>query len=265
MNTEFLPAIVEDALEENRSLLPALQRGRASMGQVLAFCHNFRIAGIGKLFLTDDPEPLRWHLHQSGAAFAHFLGGPGQEPPPGSKLHPFLDAIAAKDFSSAEKVARHARRTWAHGFEYEEDFLFVEFLMQHFFLGGTPEACQNLLLRYEEALQGAEDMRLPVCRALLNSDPPAFDEALCLYLDERSLRFELVASRQTQPPALLLTERHFSVAGLALLQLAERKHLESAPDHLHVPSTARAMTGAQPFRPDSWAHIDREWPLTPRT
>ncbi|MCY1083209.1 Imm49 family immunity protein [Archangium lansingense] len=255
MNTEFLPAFVEDALEENRALVPALQRGRASVGQVLAFCHNFRIAGIGKLFLTDDPEPLRWHLHQSGAAFAHFLGEPGQEPPPGSKLHPFFDAVAAGDFSSAEKMARHARRSWARGFEYEEDFLFVELLMQHFFLGSPPEACQKLLLRYEEALQGADDTRLPVCRALLDSDSRAFDEALGLYLEDRSLRFELVASRQTQPPALLLTERHFSVVGLALLQLAERKHLETASDHLHVPSTARALTGAQPFRPDSWAHI----------
>ncbi|MFY0527362.1 Imm49 family immunity protein [Archangium gephyra] len=255
MNTEFLPAIVEDALEENRSLLPAIQRGRASVGRMLAFCHNFRIAGIGKLFLTDDPEPLRWHLHQSGAAFAHFLGGPGQEPPPSSKLHPFLDAIAAGDFSSAEKMARHARRAWARGFEYEEDFLFVEFLMQHCLLGAAPEACRNLLLRYEETLQGAEDTRLPVCRALQDSDSRAFDEALSLYLEDRSLLFELVSSRQTQPPALLLTERYFSIVGLALLRLAERKHLETAPDYLHVPSTARAMTGAQPFRSDSWAHI----------
>jgi hypothetical protein len=61
------------------------------VGRVLAFCDNFQIVGIGKLLLTDDPEPLHWHLHQSGAAFAHFLGGPGQEPPPSSKFRSDLN------------------------------------------------------------------------------------------------------------------------------------------------------------------------------
>lgn len=254
MNAEILPAIIEEAIQENRDRLPALLSGRGAEKEFLGFCHNLRVAGIGKLFLEDEGGPLVWHLHQSGAAFAHYLAETRREPPPSNKLRPFFDAVAAGDFTSAERIARRARRAWAKGLEYEEDFLFVEFLMQHFFLGGSAADGHGLLARYEAALGAAEDARLPICRALLDLDARAFDEGLSLYLESRSIHFEAVASRQSLPPDVLVTERYFSLEGLALLRLAESKGLPVSPDHLHVPSTAREAR-REPFRPDSWTHL----------
>lgn len=237
MSSEFLPVFVRNALAASRVLLPRLQPGVASLEDTLACCGHLRIAGIGSFFLTGDPEPLHGYLRQSGQAFAAFLSRVEDGMKRTSRSLPFFDALAAGDVTTAATVARLSRHTWAEGEEYEEDFLFVEFLMQSFFLGASRETSERLLGRYEQVLQGADDIRLPLCRALLERDSAEFDTLLKGFLVERADGYE--ARFESEPPEILATEALLSVEGLGLVLLAERWGMQVEEDYLHVPSLAR--------------------------
>ncbi|WP_426756610.1 Imm49 family immunity protein [Myxococcus sp. Y35] len=251
MASRFLPAVIENALHQSRALLPVLVRGAGGARHVLTFCDNLRIAGIGALFLTGTSEPFLLRLQQSGRAFAHYLRGAANDDVRLSRSRPLLDAIGAGDFDGAALIARHARRAWAQGEEYEEDFLFIEFLIQHGVLEAPVSACEDLLTRYERALRGAEDLRFDVCRALLAADAESFNEALALYLSDRKERLEAQAETSPFPEEFLATEWSFSLEGLVLARLAERRGLETEEDYLHVPSLARARSRTPPGE-DSW-------------
>lgn len=253
MSAVYLPVYVQNALEDNLELLPRIRAG-APQRQVLAFCQNFRIAGIGKLFLDGSPDPLRFHLHQSGRAFAYFLAHAPEESLLGSKALPFFDAFAAEDFQGAEEIARRSRRTWARGKEYEEDFLFVEFCMQHACLGASRSTLDALLKRYEQTLEGSEDFRLEVCKALLDAREDAFNAALEQYLEARSDEWTEFEENGSVTPEAIVTEGRFSVEGLSLVHMAERQGLTTQSDYLHIPSLARK--GRPPvFEARSWERI----------
>jgi hypothetical protein len=255
MASKFLPAVIENALDENQRLRRRLVRGEVRSHHVLTLCDNFRIAGIGSLFLTGTSEPFLRHLHQSGRAFAHYLRNAGNTEVRLSRSRPFFDAVGAGDFDGAALIARHARRSWAHGEEYEEDFLFIEFLIQHGVLEAPVADCEDLLARYERALKGAEDLRLDVCRALLQADPEAFNQALAVFLSDRKEQLEKQAETTPFPEEFLATEWHFSLEGLALVRLAERKGLETEEDYLHIPSIAREPARVR-LSEDSWMEAD---------
>jgi hypothetical protein len=254
MTSKFLPIFVDNALAENEELLSEVLSARCPLGTIVTFCRNFRIAGIGDLFLTATSRTFHQRLHQSGRAFAHFLSRAEEARQRTSRALPFFDAIACGDLEGAGLIARDARHTWAQGEEYEEDFLFVEFLMQHFFLRASSEDCQALLKRYAKALQDAEDIRLEICRALLEKDEQAFGKSLEQFLLEREDYYELLAEQESVEDEERFTEGLLSVEGLALVRLGESQGLATEEDYLHIPSIAREPppTG---LPPDSWRRI----------
>jgi hypothetical protein len=115
MTSEFLPVFVQNAVEENEELLPDVVAGRADFQTILEFCQNFRMAGIGALFLGSAPKVFRQLLHHSGRAYAHFLTHADKGSTLTSKALPFFDAVASGDFDGASLIARGSRRSWAQG------------------------------------------------------------------------------------------------------------------------------------------------------
>jgi len=251
MNSGFLPAYGRNALYDCRKLLPRVLQRKVAFQEVLAFCRGLRVAGIADFFLRADAEALLLRLQQSGRAFAYFLAGAPEEVKVSSRSLPFFDAIASGDLEAAKEIARLSRRSWAEDEEYEEDFLFVEFLMQCFFLGAEAGLLQALLKRYREALVGTEDVRLRLCEALVQRDGPGFHESLVQFLSERADSFE--GQEDFEAPEVLATEALFSVEGLALLRLAGLEGLSTEEDYEGVPSLARAEnTAGAP--PEAWQH-----------
>ncbi|MBN1208015.1 MAG: immunity 49 family protein [Myxococcaceae bacterium] len=255
MTSQFLPVFVSNALAENQEeLLPEVLSNRCTLRAILTFCQNFRIAGIGEFFLTANPRELHLRLHQSGRAFAHFLSRADDSLKRTSRSLPFFDALSAWDLEGAALIARHSRRTWVQGEEYEEDFLFVEFLMQHLFLRASATDCKALLARYEKALQDADDIRLELCRALLENDEEAFGQSLERFLSERNDHYEALAQEDGIPEELRFTEGMLSVEGLALVRLADARGLATEEDYLHIPSIAREKPPGG-LSPDAWRRI----------
>ncbi len=252
--SEFLAVYVENALDANEEALARLSLGVPAMKALLDFCWNYRVAGIGFLLLSGTSDEFRRRLHQSGRAYAYFLPLLPEAAKLGSRSVPFFDAIAAGDLDTAGEIARHQRHTWAQGEEYEEDFLFFEYLMRRFFLDATEAACGALLDRWEVALQGSKDPRLDVCRALQVHDADAFDAGLEAFLAERAAKYDRLIDRELLSGAEADTETKLSVEGLALVRLAGRAGVPTKDDYPGVPSIARDDTPlALPL--DSWRSV----------
>lgn len=239
MASKFLPVILKNALILNQDALPRFLSGKLDARRVLAFCENYRVLAIGSLLLTGRSKHFSFFLPQSGRAFSHYLAHAGAAGPRLSLYAPFFDAVGAGDFEGAADIARRSRGSWAQGEEYEEDFLFVAFLMRHFFLEAPVAECEDLLARYERALQGAEDLRLDLCRALLQGDSEAFNDALTRYLEDRKTTQDKRSETTVLSEEEKATWAHVSIEALALVRLAERKGLETEEEYLFVPSIAR--------------------------
>lgn len=254
MTSKFLPVHVSNALGEAEELVPALEAGRMDLDEVLRLCRLFRIAGIGSLFLEGEPDELQRRLAQSGRAFAHW----SERAPDAQKVAslglPFFDAVAAGDLDGAAAIARASRRTHARGEEYEEDFLFVEWLMQRFFLGADAAALEQLLGRWDDALQGADDPRLDLCRALAARDARAAGQALTRFLEDREDVFLEQAESDSLDADVADTEAAFSVEGVALARLADGLGLRVGAEFPFVPAVARMATPIQ-VAPDAWRKL----------
>ena len=239
MSSKFLPAFIEGARSLNAGLAPRVRERKAAPNEVLDFCRNHRVGAIGMLLLLGDADAFRLHLYKSGRACLHFLEGVTESPFVLSRTVPFFDALAAGDFEGARGIARRSRRTWARGVEYEEDFLYMDFLMGHFFRELTGTAAEELLQRYEQALQGTEDVRLETCRALLARRGDSFDAALEQMMTGRGARQARLRAKGSISEESWATECQVSIEGLALVALAERAGLEVRQNQLFVPSLAR--------------------------
>ncbi|RYZ41452.1 MAG: hypothetical protein EOO71_11910 [Myxococcaceae bacterium] len=254
MASKFLSVFIDNALGENEEQLPAFISGRGGLKEALRFCQNFRIAGIGSLLMSGTPTRLQECLHASARAFVHFANSSPEEQALTSRVEPFFDAVACGDTEAAQELARLSPRVCDRTREYEEDFLFVRFLMDHFFLGLDVREGKVLLERYEEVLEGSEDLRLAVCQALLSADADRFDEALSRLMESREARFRRLREKESVAEEVLATEGYVSVEGLALVRCAVSKGLHPLEDHLFIPSVAREQVGLR-FRPDSWKHF----------
>jgi hypothetical protein len=254
MTTEFLPIHMANALTDNFRRVGTVLRRQASREFVLEFCLNFRIAGIADLLLTARSEDFLRRAHQSGRAFLYFLEGAGDSAKLTSRSEPFFDAIAATDFDGARAIAMASRRTWRKGEEYHEDFLFVDFVMKHFFLGAPDSECQEILELHEQVLEGADDTRLGVSQALFRGDAQLFEVALLDHLTARKRHFRGLMDSGAVSPEIACTEAHLSVEGVALTRLAERKGMATHSDYPQVPSIARDLPRAA-FAPDAWTLV----------
>ena len=171
-----------------------------------------------------------------------------------SRAEPFFDAVACEDIEAARELSRLCPQEPYTSREYEEDFLFVRFLMDRFFLGRSACEGQALLDRYERALEGSTDTRLEVCRALAAVDCAEFDRALTLMMEEREVRFQKLREKESVAEEVLATEGYVSVEGLALVRLAVLQGMEPRGDFLFIPSVARDKVRLR-YRPDSWKHL----------
>lgn len=256
MTSKFMQIHVSNALSDNEDAIAAGIGGAGtSLRAMLEFCTNYRVLGIGAFFLYGDAICFGKYLYKSGRAFLHFLGAADDAVKVTGRSKPFFDAICAVDFDGAREIALRSRRTRSPDYEYEEDFLFVHFLMRRFFEGCPDDEARDLLDRWDKALEGAADERLGVCKALLAKDDEAFDEAIDLFLSAEEARYDDLAESESLTDAILSTEGKLSVEGLAMVRLAERSGMKTRRDYLFIPSLVRPLSPPT-WPPDIWTIAD---------
>ncbi|MFY0526215.1 Imm49 family immunity protein [Archangium gephyra] len=256
MSNKFLPVFVSNARYGNQKLLLRLLQGGGSPQELLTFCHNHRLIGIGSLLLLCDTETFQSHLYRSGRAFLA-LGAPadGAWPLALSRAAPFFDALAAFDLEGARELATRAPQSRRADSEYEEDFLYVRFLMDYCLLDQPQQEARQTLERFEAVLQGSEEPRLEVCQALLEREEERFQEALQRMVSAQSRRYAHLRERGRLTQETWATDAKVCVEGLALGVLAERMGLRMPGEHPSLPGVARCHQ-APTAPPDAWKTDD---------
>jgi Immunity protein 49 len=255
MPPTYLPLAVKSAAMLISKMLPDIIGGRPTLESALYLSEMYRRMAVGFLLMSGTPDAYYTHLFRSGRSFAYFLEITDDARKATSKAAPFLDAIACNDIQGATLIAELSRRQWNPDKEYEDDFLYVDFLMQKFFLRADRTALGRILDRYEVVLDGAEDFRLDLCKALLAETQRPFDNAIAAFVDDASARLQRLRKADELNPDEAATTVHVSTELLAWLRLAGGIGFTLQRNYPMAPEPAMMFGRARLPTPDAWMTI----------
>ena len=238
MTSQMLPMIMANAEYDLNKGLPFVQQGDANKKIYELVCRAYRVRGICRLFLEGLPGPLHADLQNSGKTFLQYLKSARDDELVTSKGTPFFDSIAGNDFETARQIAAHSRHTWNNDEEYEDDFLYVDFLMKHFFMDGGEDEIEKILQKFADLVGDESSPRLDVCQAFVNRDGQAFDEALGDLILEYQAYYQEGFSRDEILEEVWATEGHLFIEGLALIRMGELLKMPVQKEYAHIPSMA---------------------------
>lgn len=184
--------------------------------------------------LRKSADVRRYYLHRVAAAdstgdplFA-LSNGPA-----------FFDALAARDFDTADEIAAASSQDWQKDSEYEDDFCFYKFFHLLVAPGHNDPTLKQILARFEAAVEGEQSARLQVCGALLSGDQQAFESSIDALLEERAAELEFEEERFFTDRIVFDVKRHIYVEGLAILNVADRLGLETREEYRYCPQLCR--------------------------
>jgi len=170
-------------------------------------------------------------LAQAGIERAHHLVSGCYEP--------LLDAIAAGDMPLVHDIEQLSPADFRPPDEYEDDYCYAQ-ILQRLCRDSVPEAdLPTLLDRFVSYLEGNENPRLLICRALVERNEGAFAEAFDTFLAAVQQSIDEKIARGQLEDVHVLAQRLVSVEGLAILRLAGRRGIPTASEYLYCPSLAR--------------------------
>lgn len=154
---------------------------------------------------------------------------------------PLLDAIAAGDMRLAGEIEELSPPDFRPPDEYEDDYCYAQ-ILQRLCREPVPEAdLQPLIDRLDRYLDGDNNPRLPICRALAERDAEAFASAFADFLSAVEEKIQRNIARGQLEDVHVLAHRSVSVEGLAILRLADRRGITTEEEYLFCPSLARRL------------------------
>lgn len=252
MASSLLPVIASNADHQLQAALGLHARRQLPSDRMYMIWKAYRVRGICMLFLECDQEAFHKDLQRSAVFFLHYLKDISTpDDLVTSEANPFFDALACKDLSSARQIAHHARASWNEGEEYEDDFLYVHFLMQLVLTSPEADSLRQILVAFEQVLDGEDSARFDLCEALVARDEAAFDEALSSVLQEHEEQYLEGVEAGYIIEEEWATEGALFIEGLGLVSLAEELGIPVQDNYLFIPSLGRAIEPL-PFNPNAW-------------
>lgn len=240
-------------------MLAEVASGQTSSQHLGGICHklsrHYRALGIGLLLREADVDGCFHWLIQAALVRKHFLErcdadrnvtSPYRR---ASLTAPFFDAVTANQWKLARKIATLSSDAWRHGEEYEDDFAYARFLYLLIdFEAPDRVGLAASLEQFERALEGGTDIRLDLCRALLDKDQKVFDAAFSALLREHDLRKKKESQSVLAKDLTFEPNRQVMVEGLAVLNIATSLGLRTQPEYRFCPGLLRRLSYA-PFKP----------------
>jgi hypothetical protein len=211
----------------------------------LELSDKLRALAIITLLVKGERDFFYHNLIRSGMARATYLqrlqaaGIQDDHHQASGRYEPLLDTIASADLALARRIVHLSPTEWRKGHEYEDDYCYAQLL--HRFVQETPhaQAILPLLEQFEAYLEGQQSARLDVCRALVQRDQNAFDEAFVALLDEQEIKIATDKARGMEDSPVIVAKRQIFIEGLAILRLAEGRGLTIQREYRYCPSLAR--------------------------
>jgi hypothetical protein len=200
----------------------------------------------------DRAATARWHLLRQVAA-----GMPCE--PRGisaTRALGFFAALASGNLKLGSWIADLRPRSHAPEWEYEEDFLFVDFLRQAALglaAGGSwSSAAASNLARWDQVLEGRDSPTAAACKAVALADGPGFASSFETFLAKRLKDLDAYRSEVNFDPQMYAVEGHVYIEGIALLEVAGRAGLPVEPQYPLIPSLARAKRSERSGESPDW-------------
>lgn len=268
MSLELRTAI-DNAKHMLATAIPALADGTfGELTHAHGIATTFRSRGVSELLLRGVIDPLHAAQMQSTSVYVFALRRTTNDDEKVTSLGGcFWDAISAQYWDAAGEIAALSRMSHNPKREHEDDFLYVAYLMQRYFLAppadapaqaleAHAQAQQQRLDRWAEVLDGALDSRLRLCEALRDGDAQAFEDAIVAMADERDEDLTRRHKRGKLTNSEIAWLRPIWPEGLALLRLAARDPLPLPG--LEVPRVPPMMRvdNAYVYDPNAWRSPD---------
>jgi hypothetical protein len=212
---------------------------------------SYRMRGLASLLLKGSHRDLAKDLQRSATAWLHYLRHAKDEEKASAQADGLWCAIACQDLDTAAEIARSSRYTRNADLEYEDDFLYVAFLMRALVLGADRAEADDWVSKLDVFLQGEPSAKLDLCRALLARDEGAFDDALRRRIAEHRDWVAVMREREAFQDDEEATDAQVFLEGLALIRLAERNGMKPDEEYPLIPSMARRAK-ADGLGLDSW-------------
>lgn len=251
MSSSFLSTYIDNANLFLADAVPALVQDRSSRELASTVAYYYRQRGLCRVFFEGSAVGYHKSGIESSSAYLYYLGQAADEEKLLSDSAAFFDAINTGIFDVCRQYVSLAQTGWKRDYEYEDDYLYALFLMNHFFSDSTEQDDALILERYDAALEGGQDTRLNLCRAFLDHDEILFQEALEDFLEERQDRIEGLIKKNAMRESEWSWARYISIEGLALVRLAESKSFEVARHLSQIPELFRPVP-TRPFDSDAW-------------
>lgn len=170
----------------------------------------------------------------------------------------FFDSLSCLDSNNALSIARLSPATHNPLYEYEEEFLYMKFIMQYY-VGESEQELQVLLDSWLVLLDGNDDTRFDLCEAFLGSDFEILEEALLAAIEAAQQEILAAGEMEAMPADHYAALAHVSTEVIAWLQLCKAKGLQLQDDYALAPSPA-VLTSLQPLPPaDSWRLLTKSY------
>jgi hypothetical protein len=244
MSSRFLPIVIKNAIFALPRVVQVIQRQATPLHRALDFCTEYRRRGIAELLLNARADVFLQNLQCSGTAFAFYLAQTADENKTASKCLPLFDAIASGDDATAKRISQLAATDWHKDDEYEDDFLYAHLLMGKFYLMTPHDQLVAMLTRYQALLDGADDPRFVIIKALVLGDDSEFAAGLETLLAARRDDYASGIDADQIDEEEASTEGKVFVEGIALVKLAMRMQLKTQRRYLFIPSAA--LTASAP-------------------
>ena len=249
---ELYDTFAEIALDNLRDLQQEFERGVISTAtEVCGYLAFFRQVGVCRLLADGTADALFLSQQQAASGYLFRLPSLDPEDLSTSMAGVFWDAVGGQYWDAAQAIAQASRPTWNPKREYEEDFLFVWFLMSRYFLGASPDEQQALLTRWEQVIQDALSPQLDLCRALVAQTPKDVIDALVRLTEERAEDVARDIDKGVLAYDAAAWIRPYWNQGLALVRLLERDQFVVPPMLLQVPDVVRTPC-TYPYNPAAW-------------
>lgn len=216
-------------------------------------CFHYR-QHAGSTFLhTGNTIKFFECMQRSAGSFIFALQNEKESEKRSSENEAFFDAVCAGLADAATAIAKYSRSTWNRDYEYEDDFLYMHFLMSFFYRRDsmTNADFKGILEQYALVLNGDLSTRFDLCQSFFDQDPEKFASVFERFLLEREEHINVQIERDVIGEEEWAWSKYISVEALSLLQFATKLNFKTETNYRQAPEQLRRSPATR-FDADLW-------------
>lgn len=250
MGSAYLSSYISNSIGRADALLPEVAATPTFDNSYLT-CGYFRTLGACSYLRDLDTATLFDSLHRSAGCYLHALKELPESEKRISECEPVFDAICAGLNGAVTEMIPFVPDRYNADYEYEDDFLYVYFLLNYFYESEKNlERCEKILSDFENSLSGFS-ARFDICKAFFDKEENDFTDAFDQFLLEREQTIIGKIEREAMAEEEWAWRKYISFEGMALLQLASESGFNTDINYSQIPEELRKPP-ATTFNKDRW-------------